>query len=177
MLIGRTYAEAEGPIFWLPDAKSWLIGKDPDAGKDWGQEEKGTTEDEMVGWHHRLNGHEFEQTPGNSETQRCQVCCSPWVTMNWTWLSDWTTTTSLLEILVIPRCVWTWMISVICHHKIKKRRINRSVLLPGLAGNAWDEQWSASHRRLGIRYFYCTPVSWGNQPNFTPRQWQFSPLL
>ena len=58
--IGRTDVEAETPILWPPDAKSWLIGKDPDAGRDWGQEEKGTTEDEMVGWHHRLNGYEFE---------------------------------------------------------------------------------------------------------------------
>ena len=57
--IGRTDAEAETPTLWPPDMKSWLIGKDPDAGKDWGQEEKGTTEDEIAGWHHRLNGHEF----------------------------------------------------------------------------------------------------------------------
>jgi len=60
ILIGRTGAEAETPILWPPDSKSWLIWKDPDAGKDWRQEEKGTTEGEMVGWHHRLNGHEFE---------------------------------------------------------------------------------------------------------------------
>ena len=64
IFIGRTDVEAEIPILWPPDAKSWLIGKDPDAGKDWGLEEKGTTEDEMVGWHHWLNGHEFEQAPG-----------------------------------------------------------------------------------------------------------------
>ena len=64
---GRTDAEAETPIVLLPDAKSWLIGKDPDAGKDWGQEEKGMTEDEMAGWHHQLNEHEFEQAPGDSE--------------------------------------------------------------------------------------------------------------
>ena len=61
IFIGRTDAKAETPILWPPDAKNWLIGKDPDAGKDWRQEEKGTTEDEMVGWHHRLNGHAFEQ--------------------------------------------------------------------------------------------------------------------
>ena len=61
IFIGRTDAEAEAPVIWPPDAKNWLIGKDPDAGKDWGQKEKGTTEDEMVGWHHSLNGHEFEQ--------------------------------------------------------------------------------------------------------------------
>ena len=62
IFIGRTDAEAEAPIFWSPDAKRWLIGKDPDSGKDWGQEEKRVTEDEMVGWHHWLNGREFEQT-------------------------------------------------------------------------------------------------------------------
>ena len=60
VFIGRTDAKAETPVLWLPDAKSWLIGKDPDAGRDWGQEEKQTTEDEMAGWHHRVNGHEFE---------------------------------------------------------------------------------------------------------------------
>ena len=60
IFIGRTDAEAEAPILWPPDTKGWLIGKDPDAGKDWRQEEKGTTEDEMVGWHHWLDGHEFE---------------------------------------------------------------------------------------------------------------------
>ena len=59
-IIGRTDVEAETPVLWPPDAKSWLIGKDPDAGKDWGQEDKGTTEDEMIGWHYRLNGEEFE---------------------------------------------------------------------------------------------------------------------
>ena len=67
MFIGRTDAEAETPVLWPPDAKNWFIGKDPDAGKDWRQEEKGTTEDEMVGWHHRLNGHEFEQALGDRE--------------------------------------------------------------------------------------------------------------
>ena len=91
MFIGRT--DAEAPILWPPDAKSQLIGKDPDAGKDWRQEEKGTTEDEMVGWHHRLNGHEFEQAPGVGEGQGSLAYCSPrgrkvrhyWATkLNWT---------------------------------------------------------------------------------------------
>ena len=75
---GTTDAEAETPILWPCDSKSWLTGKDPDAGRDWGQEEKGTTEDEMVGWHHRLNGHEFEQTPGDGDGQGGLACCSPW---------------------------------------------------------------------------------------------------
>ena len=77
IFIGRTDAETETPILWPPDAKNWLIGKDPDAGKDWRQEEKGTTEDEMVGWHHRLNGHEFEWTPVVGDGQGSLVCCNP----------------------------------------------------------------------------------------------------
>ena len=75
LFTGRT--DAEAPILWQSDAKSWLIRKDPDAGKDWRQEEKGMTQDEMVGWHHWLNGHEFEQAPGDGEEQRSLVCCSP----------------------------------------------------------------------------------------------------
>ena len=67
ILIGRTDAEAETPILWPPDAKNWLIGKDPEAGKEWRQEEKGTTKDEMAGWHHQFNGREFEQAPEDSE--------------------------------------------------------------------------------------------------------------
>ena len=78
IFIVKTDAETETPILWPPDVKSWLIGKDPDAGKDWRQEEKGMTEDEMVGWHHWLNGHEFEQTPGDGEGQESLVCCNPW---------------------------------------------------------------------------------------------------
>ena len=78
IFIGRTDAEAETPMLWPPDAKNWLIGKDPDAGKDWRLEEKGTTEDEMVGWHHWLNGHDFEQAPGVGDGQESLVCCSPW---------------------------------------------------------------------------------------------------
>ena len=73
---GRTDVEAEAPILWPPDVKSQLIGKDPDAGKDWGQYEKEATEDEMVGWHPWHNGHEFEQTPGDSEGQGSLECCS-----------------------------------------------------------------------------------------------------
>ena len=76
--IGRTDAEAETPILWLPHAKSWLIGKDPDAGRDWGQEEKGTTEDEMAGWHHRLDRHESEWTPGVGDGQGGLACSDSW---------------------------------------------------------------------------------------------------
>ena len=94
IFIRRTDAEAEAPGLWPPDVKSWLIEKDPDAGKDWGQEKKGATEDEMVGWHHRLNGHEFEQSPGDSEDQESLCAAVHGVTKSQTWLSNWTTTAS-----------------------------------------------------------------------------------
>ena len=76
-LEGLTDAEAETPILWPPDAKNWLIRKDYDAGKDWRQEEKGMTEDEMIGWHHWLDGHEFEQAPGVGDGPGSLACCSP----------------------------------------------------------------------------------------------------
>ena len=94
IFIGRNNAEAEALILWPPDAKTQLIGKDLDGRKDWGHKEKGTTEDEMVGWHHRLNGHELEPTPGDSERQGSLACCSPWVIKNQTQLSNWTKTTT-----------------------------------------------------------------------------------
>ena len=93
VFIERTDVEAETPIFWPPDAKCWLTGKDPDAGEDWGQEEKGTTEDKMVGWHQWLNVHGFGWTPGVGDGQGSLVCCGSWgckesdtteTEMNWT---------------------------------------------------------------------------------------------
>ena len=90
IFIGRTDAEGEAPILWPPDAKSWLIRKDPDAGKDGRQEEKGTKEDEMVGWLHWLNGHEFEQAPGDGEGQGILECIVHGVAKGQTKLSDWT---------------------------------------------------------------------------------------
>ena len=97
IFIGRTDAEAETAVFWPPVAKNWLLGSDPDSGKDWRQEEKGTTEDEMVWWHHRLDGHEFEQAPEVGEGQGGPACCSPWghkESDTTEWLS-WTDNTSL----------------------------------------------------------------------------------
>ena len=87
IFIGRT--DAEAAIFWPPDAKNWLIRKDPDAGKDWRQEEKGTTEDVMLGWHHWHDGHEFEQAPGVGG-QGSLECCSPWDPEESDRMSDWT---------------------------------------------------------------------------------------
>ena len=96
IFIGRTDVEAETPILWPPHAKSWLIGKDPDAGRDWRQEEKGTTEDEIAGWHHWCNGHEFEQTPGVCGGQGGLACCNSWGRKesrhNWMTELNWTET-------------------------------------------------------------------------------------
>ena len=97
VFIWRTDAEAETPTLWSPDGKNWLTGKDSDARKDWRHEEKGTTEDEMVVWHHQLDWHAFEQTPGDGDGQGSLACCSPWglkesdttERLNWTEL-NWT---------------------------------------------------------------------------------------
>ena len=90
ILIGRTDVEAETPMLWPPDAKNWLIGKDPNAGKDWRQEEKETTEDEMIGWHHRLNGHEFEQVPQTGDGQQAPCAAVHGVAKSQIWMIDWT---------------------------------------------------------------------------------------
>ena len=97
IFIGRTDPEAQAPIFWPPDAKNWLIGKDLDAGKDWRQKEKGTAGDEMVGWHHWLKGHGSERAPGAGDGLWSLVCRSPWghkqpdmiEQLNWRHLTQW----------------------------------------------------------------------------------------
>ena len=95
VFFGRTDVEAETPILWPPHVKSWLIGKDPDAGKDWVQEEKGMTEDEMAGWHHRFNGHGFGWTPGAGDRQGGLMCYSSWgrkesdTTEQLNWTENW----------------------------------------------------------------------------------------
>ena len=106
IFIARTYVEAETPIIWPPDAKKWLIWKDPDVVTDWRQEEKGTTEDEMVGWHHWLNGHGFGRTPGVGDGQGGLACCSSWdrkeldTTEQLNWTEPW-------EISRLSRTLWT----------------------------------------------------------------------
>ena len=102
LLIRRTDAKAEIPMLWPPDLESWLIWKDPDAGKDWGQEEKGTTEGEMAGWHHRLNGHEFGWTLGVGDGQGGPACCNSWglEELGMTEQLNWTEHTLLLMFLL-----------------------------------------------------------------------------
>ena len=113
VFIGRTDVEAETPILWPPDAKSWLIWKDPDVGKDWEQEEKETTGNEMVGWHHQLDGHGFGWTPGVGDGQGGLACCNSWgrrvghdwvTELNWTERRKWQLTHSSIPARKIP---WT----------------------------------------------------------------------
>ena len=92
----RTDAETEAPKLWPPDAKRQVVRKDPDTGKDWRQQ-KGVTEDEMVGWYHQLNGHEFEQALGDGEGHGILGCCSPWGSQSQTWLRDWITTINPID--------------------------------------------------------------------------------
>ena len=107
VFFGRNDAKAETPVLWPPHAKSWLIGKDSDAGRDWGQEEKGMTEDEMAGWHHQLIGHEFGWTPGAGDGQGGLVCCDSWghkesdttERLSWTELMNYITQDSNFNII------------------------------------------------------------------------------
>ena len=133
VFIGRNDAKAETPAFWPPHVKSWLIGKDSDAGRDWGQEEKGTTEDEMAGWHHRLNGHEFESTLGVGNGQGSLVCCSPWGDkesdmtewMNWWRVSWWCWClffVKLADIFGMWDCLW-------CCHSAERCKQSSAVFL------------------------------------------------
>ena len=108
---GGTDAEADTPILWPPHVKSWLIGKDPDAGTDWGQEKKGTTEDEMVGWHHRLNGHEFGWAPGDGEGQESLAFCSSWgCRVEYSWASELNWTNALEKEMATHSSILAWRI-------------------------------------------------------------------
>ena len=134
VFIGRIDAEAETPILWLPHAKCWLIGKDPDAGRDWGQEEKRTTEDEIAGWHHRLDGHEFEWTPGVGDGQEGLACCNSWGCKE----SDMTerlNRTEMMASLVVqmvkslPAIQETWVQSLDWKDPLEKRIATHSSIL------------------------------------------------
>ena len=124
VFIGRTDVEAETPILWPPDAKSWLIWKDPDAGKGWRQEEKRTTEDEMDEWHHRLDGHESEWTPGVGDGQGGLACCDSWgrkesnttERLNWTELSFTNNSIAMLTDQLIMGDLIIISINVSCLH-------------------------------------------------------------
>ena len=128
VFIGRTNSEAETPILWPAHAKSWLIGKDPDAGRDWGQEEKGTTEDKMTWWYHRLDGHEFEWTPGVGDGQGGLPSVIHGVTKSWTWLSYWTELDRKEGRMPKNWCLWNVVLGKLMKVPWTVRGSNQSIL-------------------------------------------------
>ena len=116
VFIGRTDVEAETPVLSPPDAKSWIIWKDPDAGKGWGPEEKGTTEDEMVGWHHWLNGHGFGWTPGIGDGQGGLTCYGSWgrKESDTTERLNWTELNRLVPACLLSHCCSVWLFEILC---------------------------------------------------------------
>ena len=149
VFFGRTDAAAETPVLWPPHAKSWLIGKDSDAGRDWGQEEKGTTEDEMAGWHHQLDGREFEWTLGVGDGQGGLACCDSWgckgsdtTELNWgsiiyTVLTEcnWSQKVNFSLLLFIPKMGGIWQ--YLFQRWLK--RLNELIYVKPL------EQWSVNY--------------------------------
>ena len=125
VFIGRADAEAETPILWPPHAKSWLTGKDPDSGRDWGQEEKGTTEDEMAGWHHRLDGREFEWTPGVGDGQGGLACCDSWghTESDTTEQLNWTELNSMCVCVCVCVCMYVCM-CIISLYSLQSQEVN-----------------------------------------------------
>ena len=125
MFFGRKDAEAETPVLWPPHAKNWLIGKDSDAGRDWGQEEKGTTEDEMAGWHHRLDRREFEWTPGVNDGQGGLACCNSLGHKESDTLSDWSELNWMINVEVL--CVRKWKTLILCSLQPWYRKTQSSI--------------------------------------------------
>ena len=166
IFIGRTNAEAEAPTLWPPDAKNRLLRKDPDAGKDWRQEEKGMTEDEMAGWHHQLDGREFEQAAGVGDGQGSLVGCSPWVVKSRTWLSDWTDLCGEESTCQFRRCN-TQVQSLIGKIPQRRKWQPTPVFLPGkshgwssLAGySLWGCKESDTSKQLSMHTQEETPES------------------
>ena len=152
MFIGRTDVEAETPILWPPDEKNWLTGKDSDAGKDWRWEEKGTMEDEMVGWHHQLNGHEFESAPEVGDGQGGLACCSPWGHKELD-TTEWLNWTELAEPLHKGcYCLIAQLCPTLCNpmdyssgssvHGISQVRILEWLATSSSRGSSWSEHWT-----------------------------------
>ena len=171
IFIGRTDAEVEAPIFWPLDMKSWLFGKDPDTGKDWRPEEKGTTEDETVGSHHRFNRYEFEQTLGDSEGQGNLVCCSQWGCKESERLSDWTTTTTriITGMKFLPRFEQCQkyplqMVSSSNTFFLKERTHTREEMKTRTLA---DGSWEAWEEETRILVLFWLQGPWGSQnPSF-----------
>ena len=155
MFIGRTEVEAETPVFWPPDVKSWLFWEDPDAGKDWGQVEKGTTENEMVGWHHWLNGHGFGRTLGVGDGQGGLACFGSWGCKE-SDMTEWLNWTELLILLGFSRQEhWSGLPFPSPMHESKKWKGSRSVVsdssrLHGLQPTRLLRPWDFPGKSNGV---------------------------
>ena len=132
VFIGRTDAKAETPVLWPPHAKSWLIGKYSDAGRDWGQEEKGTTEDEMAGWHHRLDGHEFGELRELVMDREAWRAAIHGVAKSWTRLSDWTELKELQEILPFHLGSKVWHASYSEWQNLEPKNSRQATIRPNI---------------------------------------------
>ena len=144
VFIGGTDVEAETPVLCSPDVKLWLIGKDPDAGNDWWQEEKGMPEDEMVGWHHWLDGHGFGWTLGVDDGQGGLGCCGHEVTKSWTWLSDWTELILVAQMVKnLPAMLDTFVQSLGQEDPLEKEIATHSSVL------AWRTPWTEEPGEVG----------------------------
>ena len=142
IFIGRTDAEAGVPILWPPNAKSWLTGKDPDAGKEWRQKEKGTKEDEMAGWHYWHSRHEFEQTAGDGEGQGSLAHCSLSGCKVWTWLSNWTKKPSLYWLLSRSHgCINARKYQLVCYKDSIFRVWQKLFIIFNFQGKNFKPQW------------------------------------
>ena len=140
---GRNDAKAETPVLWPPHAKGWLIGKESDAGRAWGQEEKGMTEDEMAGWHHRLDGCEFEWTLGDDDGQGGLVCCDSWgrkesdMTEQLNWTEGFFSISEMIDELIFPEMMWL----------LGKRIFSSCIQFEGRLPLEWTEFFTCSETR------------------------------
>ena len=161
IVIGKTDAEAEAPIFWPPDMKSQLTGKDSDAGKDWKQEEKGVKEDEMIGWHHWLNGLEFEPTLGDGEGQESLACCSPRAHKEWG-TTEWLNNQSPWEELSLKLKFWYFG-----HLMWRADSLEKTLTLEKIEGKrrlGWQSMRMIKyHHQLNGHVFEQTPGGSGEQ--------------
>ena len=155
--IGRTDAEAEAPILWPPDAKNWLTGKDLDSGKDWRQEEKGTTGDEMTGWHHWLDGHEFKQGPGIGDGQGSLACCSPWgsQSIRHDWATEWNSSAIKRSLLPIHTITWMNLKNIMLGKRSQSQKLTngKTQLILNTPNQQihWDRKHISDFEVLGIQ--------------------------
>ena len=159
VFIGRTDVKTKTPILWPPDAKSCLIWKVPDARKDLGQEEKGMTEDERAGWHHRLDGHEFGWTPGVGDGQGGLACCDSWGRKECTWLSDWTEL-NMLQLTFLPR-IYTIFTNILMRHVSHHWKIREyEDTMSQMPSMRWHKRPTYLKQTIVERYSFPSSTFW-----------------